>query len=140
MAARKTTTSEALLPVALVVAAFGWLGWQAFARPSRGFDWRGYSGTVALVPGVVYHFDFLAPFSTHPDEDATKDEIQDLYRNLFEQGGARNVVFRVKDRGVHVELDQSWPETRTMTFGQTRVGPFVAQSARRIDGLEWSAP
>ena len=138
--AAKSSSNE-LLPLLIAGAAIGWIAWQATtARPTSGRDWRGIEGTVRLVPSVVYRMEMHAPFSTDPQLDGTSTSVQEAVRAALESGGARNLSFHVTGSGVQVQFDQSYPDARTLTFGQSSVGPFTALTARRLDGLPWEAP
>lgn len=143
MARAKAASSgarELLLPLLLAGAAVGWIAWQTIARPTSGRDWRGYEGTVRLVPSVIYRMEMRAPFSTDPQLDGTSSSVQEAVRSALESGGARNLSFHVTGSGVQIQFDQSYPDARTLTFGQSGIGPFTALTARRLDGLSWEAP
>lgn len=108
--------------------------------PSGGKDWRGYRGTVPLQPGVVYRIEMRAPFSTVPALDLTSAQNQAIVERQLEQGGAKRLSWSLRDDGVYLAFDQSFPDARTLTFGKGGVGAMVPVTARRLDGLDWRAP
>lgn len=136
----KSQELSSLVPVAIGGGVLFVL-FKLFAEPpSGGKDWRGFAGTVALQPGVVYRIQFKAPFSTDPGRDLTTSSNQATVERQLGQGGAKNLSWSLRDDGVYLDFDQSFPDARTLTFGRGGVGAMVPVTARRLDGLDWSAP
>lgn len=136
----KSQELSSLVPVAIGGGVLFVL-FKLFAEPpSGGKDWRGYRGTVPLQPGVVYRIEMRAPFSTTPASDMTTDKNQAAVEQQLGQGGAKNLSWSIRDDGVYLDFDQSFPDVRTLTFGRGGVGAMVPVTARRLDGLDWSAP
>lgn len=144
MSRRKASAHETVGNAGLFIclSALGILGWAwlSQSKPSGGKDWRGFAGTVALQPGVVYRIEFRAPFSRDPARDMTKEENQASVQQTLESGGAKQLAWSVRDDGMYLTFDQSFPDARTLTFGKGGVGPMTPVTARRVDGLDWSAP
>jgi hypothetical protein len=137
---RNDSTEKNLVPIAIAGGTLFVL-WRWLARPpTGGKDWRGFSGTVALKAGVVYRVEMTAPFSTDPARDMTLQANEDAVTAQLERGGARNVEWSIRDAGAYVAFDQSYPEQKTLTFGKSGIGPLLATTARRLDGLDWEAP
>lgn len=112
-----------------------WLLYQA-TRVRGGKEWRGYAGTVALQPGLVYRFEFLAPVTSALTQSAN----QAAFEQKLSSGGARNFLWNLVPDGLHVYFDQSFQEPTTLTFGKGGVGDALPLTARRLDGLDWDAP
>lgn len=119
------------LPLFGIGAGLLWLLLRS-NEPRGGKEWRGYSGTVALKPAVVYRFEFLAPASASIDRTQVEEQLSRL--------GAKNFLWNLVPDGTHLYFDQSFPEGATLTFGKSNVGPLSALTARRLDGLDWEAP
>lgn len=140
MTRRKTSiASLGALPLFGVGAGAFYLLYQAL-RVRGGKEWRGYAGTVALKPGVVYRFEFLAPVTS----GLTTISNQEAFEEKLAPGGARNFLWNLVPDGLHIYFDQSFQQPSTLTFGKggikTGVGDAVPLTVRRLDGLDWEAP
>lgn len=123
------------LPLLGVGAGAFYLLYQAL-RVRGGKEWRGYAGTVALKPGVVYRVELLAPVTSA----LTTSANQSAFEERLASGGARNFLWNLVPDGLHVYFDQSFQDPTTLTFGKGGVGDALPLTVHRLDGLDWEAP
>lgn len=141
MAAKKRKSTSRLaslgaLPMFGFAAGAVWLLYRTF-QIRGGKEWRGYSGTVVLKPGLVYRFDLVAPSVSSTEQGTIESKLA--------SDGARNFLWNLLPNETHLYFDQSFPEGATLTFGkgglQTATGSYLLPlTARRLDGLDWEAP
>ncbi len=132
---RAKAQSRLSLPLLSASAGALWLLYQGL-RTRGGKEWRGYTGTVALQPSIVYRFELLAPITSSLTQAAQQAAVE----KSLSAGGARNFLWNLVPDGLHLYFDQSFQTPTTLTFGKGGVGDARPLTVRRLDGLDWDSP